>query len=140
MSERSFDGPPIGVIYPYAAQKKHINMEIVRKAWPAIFTKLLKIDTVDSYQGKENEIIIVSLTRNDRKVTEGFLKYPERINVSLSRARERLVIIGASRMWEVAPPDMPLHKILEYIESRKDSRKYGLYSAEDLFKTDGETE
>lgn len=138
MSERSFDEPPIGVICPYAAQKKYINMEIVRKAWPAIFTNMLKIDTVDSYQGKENEIIIVSLTRNDRKVSEGFLKYPERINVSLSRARERLVIIGASRMWEVAPPDIPLRKILEYIESRKDSREYGLYSADDFFKTDGE--
>jgi len=138
MSERSFGEPPIGVICPYAAQKKHIYMEIVRKAWPAIFTKLLKIDTVDSYQGKENEIIIISLTRNDRKVTEGFLKYPERINVSLSRARECLVIIGASRMWEVAAPDMPLRKILGYIESRKDSREYGFYSADDLFKTDGE--
>jgi superfamily I DNA and/or RNA helicase len=140
MSERAFYEPPIGVICPYAAQKKHINREIVRKAWPANFTKLLKIDTVDSYQGKENEIIIVSLTRNDRRLTEGFLKYPERINVSLSRARERLLVIGAIRMWEVAPPDMPLRKILEYIDSRRDSREYGLYSTEELFKEDGEIE
>jgi len=140
MSERAFDEPPIGIICPYTAQKKHINKEIVRKAWPAIFTKLLKINTVDSYQGKENEIIIVSLTRNDRRVTKGFLKYPERINVSLSRARERLIIIGASRMWEVASPDIPLRKILEYIELRKNSREYGLYSADDLFKKNGEPE
>ncbi len=140
MSERSFDEPPIGIICPYAAQKKYINMEVVRKAWPTNFMKLLKIDTVDSYQGKENEIIIVSLTRNDRNITKGFLKYPERINVSLSRARERLIVIGASRMWEVAPPDMPLRNILEYIVSRKQTKEYGFYSAENLFRVDGETE
>jgi superfamily I DNA and/or RNA helicase len=138
MDERSFNEPPIGVICPYAAQKKQINMEIMKKAWPSTFTRLLKIDTVDSYQGKENEIIIVSLTRNDRKITQGFLKYPERINVSLSRARERLVVIGASRMWDVVPVDMPLRKIYEYIRLRKDSKEYGLYSAENLFRADGE--
>ena len=74
---------PIGIICPYTAQKKYITREISRKAWPSDFRMLLKIDTVDSYQGKENQIIIVSLTRNDQKLTEGFLKYPERINVSL---------------------------------------------------------
>jgi serine/threonine protein kinase len=138
LSEKSFNEPPIGVICPYAAQKKYLTREILKKAWPSEFMNLLKIDTIDSYQGKENEIIIISLTRNDKKITKGFLKYPERINVSLSRAKERLVIIGATRMWDVAPVDMPLRKILEYIELRKDSRDYGLYDAADLFRINGE--
>ncbi|EIM63198.1 AAA domain-containing protein [Desulfobacter postgatei] len=138
LSQKSFNEPPIGVICPYAAQKKYLNREILKKGWPSDFMNLLKIDTIDSYQGKENEIIIVSLTRNDKKITKGFLKYPERINVSLSRARERLVIIGATRMWDIAPADMPLRKILEYIEIRKDSKDYGLYDAADLFRIDGD--
>ena len=130
--------PPIGIICPYTAQKRHITREISRKAWPSDFGMLLKIDTVDSYQGKENQIIIVSLTRNDQKLTEGFLKYPERINVSLSRARECLIIIGASRMWEVRPIDMPLRKILEYIKKRKDTSEYGVLSSENLFTQNGD--
>lgn len=134
----SSDEAPIGVICPYAAQKRHITQEIAKKAWPTNFSDLIKVDTVDSYQGKENQIIIVSLTRNDRKLTEGFLKYPERINVSLSRARECLVIIGASRMWEVRPIDMPLRQILDYINKRKNTMEYGIFRSENLFKIDGE--
>jgi len=124
------EDPPIGIITPYAAQKMFIQKEIEKRAWPSKFNNLLKIDTIDSYQGKENQIVIVSLTRNDKKLTTGFLKFNERINVCLSRARERLVIIGATRMWEDRPPDMPLRKILEYILNRKDTSGYGLINAD----------
>jgi len=131
------DEPPIGIICPYSAQKDHILHEIEKKAWHSDFRKLLKVDTVDSYQGKENQIIIVSLTRNDPKLQTGFLKYPERINVSLSRARERLVIIGASRMWEVRPLEMPLRRVLAYIERLKESAEYGLINSNNLFDSQG---
>jgi superfamily I DNA and/or RNA helicase len=124
---------PIGVICPYIAQKKLINSEIEKKGWPNEFRKLLKIDSVDSYQGKENSIIILSLTRNDQNLSPGFLKYPERVNVSLSRARERLVIIGSSSMWENRPPDFPIRNILEYIEKRKNTREYGIIDSNILF-------
>ena len=95
----------------------------------------MKVDTVDSYQGKENQIIIISLTRYDLKLKTGFLKDSERINVSLSRARERLVIIGASRMWKESPLNMPLRRVLDYIERRKESAGYGLISSNNLFNS-----
>jgi superfamily I DNA and/or RNA helicase len=73
------------------------------------FRKLVKIDTVDSYQGKENPIVIVSLVRNNvegpaengvKTIREGFLVRPNRINVAVSRAMDRLVIVGSQSRWK----------------------------------------
>jgi superfamily I DNA and/or RNA helicase len=69
---------------------------------------------VDGYQGKENDIVIVSLVRNNTDgpieaglptIAQGFMFRPNRINVALSRARDRLVIVGSVRGW---PMDGPL--------------------------------
>ena len=70
--------------------------------------------TVDSYQGKENRIVIVSIVRNDTSRTVGFLVDPERINVGLSRAKDRLVIVSSSSMWS-ARPGTPLSRVLAEI-------------------------
>jgi AAA domain/Nuclease-related domain len=57
------DETPIGVICMYSAQKVKIDEAFSRRAWDARFRKLVRIETVDSYQGKENTIVIASLVR-----------------------------------------------------------------------------
>jgi len=84
--------------------------------WEDDFKALVKIDTVDSYQGKENRIIILSITRSCPKLSTGFLYLPNRINVALSRAMDRLVIVGASQMWRGKNKNKPLGPVLEFIE------------------------
>lgn len=80
----------------------------------------MKIDTVDSYQGKENRIIILSITRNSSDNKIGFMKVPNRINVALSRAMDRLVIFGATRLWTLPQhKQSPLGKVLTYISNRE---------------------
>ena len=77
------------------------------------FRDRIKIDTVDSYQGKQNLIIILSLVRNnddgrDGTIRQGFMSRVNRINVALSRARDRLVIVGSATRW---PADGPMGSV-----------------------------
>lgn len=74
----------------------------------------IKVDTVDSYQGKENSIIIVSTVRNNTRKKSGFLKSDSRVNVALSRAQDHLVVFGSRRLWE-SLPDLPLGKTFAHV-------------------------
>jgi hypothetical protein len=56
--------------------------------------KHLEIDTVDAFEGREKDIIIVSLVRSNRRRDIGFLRLMQRINVALSRARTMLIVVG----------------------------------------------
>ena len=112
------DEPALGVICMYAEQKRIIQQKFREHIWTDEFKSLVKIDTVDSYQGKENRVIILSVTRCDESISAGFLSMPNRINVALSRAMDRLIIVGSSTMWEKSNSDLPLGKSLDYIQSR----------------------
>jgi serine/threonine protein kinase len=94
------DEPLVGVICMYAPQVALIDEMLVTSDLPADFRRLVKVGTVDSYQGKENRIVIVSLVRSNPEHHMGFVRTANRINVALSRAMERLVIIGSAKMFE----------------------------------------
>ncbi|KGJ89624.1 AAA domain-containing protein [Colwellia psychrerythraea] len=116
--------PAIGVICMYGEQKRLIRKRFNEQSWDDDFKALVKIDTVDSYQGKENRIIILSITRSCTDLSCGFLRLPNRINVALSRAMDRLVIVGASQMWRGKNSNKPLGKVIEYIESQTEQSIY----------------
>jgi serine/threonine protein kinase len=125
---------PIGIICMYAEQKKRLRRKVAEQTWSEQFKSLIRIDTVDSYQGKENRIVILSITRSDSKQSPGFLRSPNRINVGLSRAMDRLVIVGNSEMWKGKNNVLPLGKVFDYIEQRrhKEPRNYSLINAENF--------
>jgi superfamily I DNA and/or RNA helicase len=80
-----------------------------------LLQKSVKIDTVDSYQGKENRIVVFSVTRNTPNFSSAFLASENRVNVALSRSMDRLVIFGATEMWEHEEnSNSPLYKTLAY--------------------------
>ena len=116
--------PAIGVICMYAEQKKLLLKKFKEQIWQDNFKSLIKIDTVDSYQGKENRIIIVSITRNIKNQSPGFLRSPNRINVAISRAMDKLVIVGATDMWKAQNDDLPLGKVFQYVKEREDQPDY----------------
>ena len=93
--------PPheIGIITPYKAQQALIRKRLgeVRSAAAAG----LSVDTVDRFQGGEREVIILSLSRSD-EVTS-FLADQKRLNVSLTRARSKLILLGHARVLEEHP-------------------------------------
>ncbi|MGL5680412.1 MAG: AAA domain-containing protein [Plesiomonas shigelloides] len=116
---------PIGIITMYKAQKNEIETQLNQAEWMGPLRSLIRIDTVDSYQGQENKIIILSLVRDNSNALQGFLRDAPRINVAISRAQERLVILGASRMWRKENNDSALGKVYEYIKSRiEDNNKH----------------
>ena len=115
----------IGVICMYSEQKKLIRKKFNEHSWNDDFRRLVKIDSVDSYQGKENRVIILSLTRYDKEYKPGFLRLPNRINVALSRAMDKLIIVGAKIMWEhPANRKTPLAKVLRFIQKQNNPQDY----------------
>ena len=110
------DETPIGVICTYAGQKRHMEMAWARHAWDSRFRRLVRIDTVDSYQGKENAIVILSLVCSNPHRDIGHVGSPNRCNVAVSRAKERLIIVGAKRMWESVPLASPMASVLTYMK------------------------
>ena len=117
-SLNSIKEPAIGVICTYAEQKNRLRKAFALSDVSNELRSIVRIDTVDSYQGKENQIIILSVTRNDSSMFPAFLQSPNRVNVALSRAMDRLVIFGAEEMWQGVNKDMPLGRVLTYIKDR----------------------
>lgn len=119
LSDVSGDAPAIGIICMYSAQKRLLFRKFNEHIWSDKFREMVKIDTVDSYQGKENRVIIVSTTLNTDDKKPRFLKVLNRINVAMSRAMDRLLIVGATDMWKGKNSDYPLGKIASYIQKNQ---------------------
>jgi superfamily I DNA and/or RNA helicase len=109
----------VGVICMYAAQRDHLRNRLLRAPHGDTLLRHVKVDTVDGYQGKENPIVILSLVRNNADgpqqsgvatVREGFLSRSNRINVSISRSMDRLVIVGSNTRWRHGGP---MHRLVE---------------------------
>jgi ATP-dependent RNA/DNA helicase IGHMBP2 len=77
----------VAVITPYAAQAR-----LLKPTLP----KGMEVGTVDGFQGREKEIVIVSLVRSNEKGQVGFLSDTRRMNVAMTRARRLLIVIGDS--------------------------------------------
>lgn len=117
----------IGVICMYGEQKKLIRKKFNERSWDDNFRRLVKIDSVDSYQGKENRVIILSLARHDKTYSTGFLHLPNRINVALSRAMDKLVIVGAKTVWEHPKNSKtPLAKVLDFMKKQTNPKHYAV--------------
>jgi hypothetical protein len=108
---------PIGIICMYSAQKAKIEEAFSRRPWDVRFRNMVRIDTVDSYQGKENTIVIVSLVRCNNRGDQGHVRIPNRCNVALSRAKERLFVVGARSMWGSVQKRWPMRKVLDEIQA-----------------------
>ena len=97
----------IGIITPYAAQARLLR-ELLRG-------DEVEIDTVDGFQGREKEAILISLVRSNDTQEVGFLADVRRMNVAMTRARRKLVIIGDSATLAGEPF---YARMIEYFESQ----------------------
>jgi predicted DNA helicase len=96
----------IAVISPYSAQ--------VRLLRELLGETDVEIDSVDGFQGREKEAVIVSLVRSNREGEVGFLADTRRMNVALTRARRKLIVIGDSA---TITSHAFYQRMLEYFES-----------------------
>lgn len=84
----------IGVIAPYRGQVDYLQNIWAPSLWPEHLE--IDINTIDSYQGQERDLIVISLVRSNEAGEIGFLKDLRRVNVAITRARKQVVIIGDS--------------------------------------------
>lgn len=89
-------GMSIGIIAPYKAQVEVIRGIVNRSEALAPYRENISINTVDAFQGQERDVMYISLVRSNDKGEIGFLKEYRRMNVAMTRARYRLVMIGDS--------------------------------------------
>ena len=93
----TFEEPfSIGIISPYKAQIKTLRDLLADSPMLLSYEQYLTINTVDGFQGQERDVIYISLVRSNDKGEIGFLKDIRRMNVALTRARKKLVVIGDS--------------------------------------------
>lgn len=107
--------PIIGIIAMYSDQRDLIRSKLEQAEWASGLRHCFSVGTVDSYQGKENRIIVLSVVRNDTSENIGFLSDPERINVAMSRSKDRLVIVSSSAMWR-SRVTTPMKSVLDEVE------------------------
>lgn len=84
----------VGVISPYKAQVQYLRQLIKRDTFFKPFRPLITVNTVDGFQGQECDVILISLVRANEDGQIGFLNDLRRMNVAITRARMKLIILG----------------------------------------------
>lgn len=102
----------------YSEQKRRIEREWSQRPFTETFRRTVTIDTVYAYQGKENAIVIVTLIRSNEQRWPYHVGRENRCNVALSRAKERLVIVGDTSMWGDPRTPSPMRKVLAHVRAR----------------------
>ena len=94
----------IGVITPYDGQKKYVSDYMRRAgALASSLYEAIEVASVDAFQGREKEFILVSCVRSSESQGIGFLSDPRRLNVALTRARLGIILIGNPRVLSKNP-------------------------------------
>ena len=104
----------IGIITPYVDQVNLIKT-IIRKQTS------INVDTVDGFQGNERDVIIISLVRSTNSKNISFIADPKRLNVTLTRARKKLIIIGNTKTLK---QENIFKKLIEFYEEKKSLKQY----------------
>lgn len=107
----------IGLISPYQAQVQYLRRQIKKRSFFTPYRKLITIDTVDGFQGQERDIIVISLVRSNDKGAIGFLNDLRRMNVAITRARMKLIILGNAA---TLTHNTFYKQLFEYISSLED--------------------
>ena len=84
----------VGIISPYRAQVQYLRRLLMKREYFKPFRRLISVNTVDGFQGQERDVIIISLVRSNDEGQIGFLRDLRRMNVAITRARMKLIILG----------------------------------------------
>lgn len=104
----------IGIISPYKEQVQHLTLLISEDESLKNYLPQIAIKTVDGFQGQERDVIYISMVRSNDSMEIGFLNDTRRMNVALTRAKKKLVVIGDSATFG----NHPFYKdFLDYVDS-----------------------
>lgn len=95
--------PSIAVISPYRQQIEELKDQLLNAPSLLMYGDRVSINTIDSFQGQERDIVYISMTRSNADNNIGFLSDIRRMNVAMTRARKKLVVIGDSATLSQLP-------------------------------------
>ena len=108
----------VGIISPYRAQVQYLKRLIKKRAFFKPFRHLITVNTVDGFQGQERDVVLISLVRANDTGQIGFLRDLRRMNVAITRARMKLIILGDVATMTRHPF---YRKLYQYISNLKNS-------------------
>ncbi len=104
----------VGIISPYRAQVQYLRRLIKKNEFYKPYRHLISVNTVDGFQGQERDIIVISLVRSNDEGQIGFLRDLRRMNVAITRARMKLIILGDAKTMTRHPF---YKKLFEYVQA-----------------------
>lgn len=107
-----------GLISPYKAQVQYLRQLVRKESFFKPFRHLITVNTVDGFQGQERDVILISLVRANEEGQIGFLNDLRRMNVAITRARMKLIVLGDASTLTKHPF---YKKLYEYILSQKEN-------------------
>ena len=108
------DSIDVGIISPYRAQVQYLKKLIKKYEFFKPYRRLISVNTVDGFQGQERDVIHISLVRSNDEGQIGFLKDLRRMNVAMTKARMKLIILGNKETMTQHPF---YKKLWEYVEA-----------------------
>ena len=84
----------VGIISPYRAQVQLLRRLLMKREYFKPFRRMISVNTVDGFQGQERDVIVISLVRSNDEGQIGFLRDLRRMNVAITRARMKVIILG----------------------------------------------
>lgn len=103
----------VGLISPYKAQVQYLRQLIRKDVFFKPYRQLITVNTVDGFQGQERDVILISLVRANEEGQIGFLNDLRRMNVAMTRARMKLIVLGDASTLTRHPF---YQRLYEYIE------------------------
>ena len=105
----------VGIISPYRAQVQYLRRQIRHDDYFKPFRNAIAVNTVDGFQGQERDIIVISLVRANDDGQIGFLRDLRRMNVAITRARMKLIILGDTSTLTRHPFYRKLHQYIQQL-------------------------
>ena len=105
----------VGIISPYRAQVQYLRRLLMKREYFKPFRRLISVNTVDGFQGQERDVIVISLVRSNDEGQIGFLRDLRRMNVAITRARMKLIILGDKQTMTRHPFYRQLSQYIEQL-------------------------
>lgn len=108
----------VAIISPYRAQVQYLRSQLKQRGFFKPYRHLITVNTVDGFQGQERDVVLISLVRSNDEGQIGFLRDLRRMNVAITRARMKLIIIGDRETMTRHPF---YRRLWEYVEDIRQS-------------------
>ena len=130
----------VGIISPYRAQVQYLRRLLMKREYFKPFRRLISINTVDGFQGQERDVIVISMVRSNDEGNIGFLRDLRRMNVAITRARMKLIILGDKKTMTRHPFYRQLWRYIKSLSGQEEENSSSQEEEGDTYYTDEGTQ